>query len=203
MKDGATTPGDNVINSHVPNGNMFRRFRRGRRFRARPRFRTKPNIVRNHFQNDITGVVTGTETLNTVATGVDDASNRSTHVPDGSTITSIHITGECTSIPATATKFQHILFYRPGGTTISATPITDWFVTTDPLPNAAILIRRHKLYGPVTDSKASSDFTRHRFRLRWRGRILVHDGDDFIWSVLQDSGGNLAFNARVSISYRA
>lgn len=178
-------------------------FRARRRFRGRGfrRFvRAKRTI--NHFENDITAVVSGTETLTTIATGVDDTSNRSTHIPDGARLVFLSVRGECTTIPAATTKFTHCLIHRAGGLTISATPIASYFSTTDPLPGDAIMARKQMLAGPRVDTKAASDFTRHTFLLRWKGNILVRDGDDFIWDVLQNSGGNLNFNARVTLVYR-
>lgn len=99
------------------------------------------------------------------------------------------------------TKFQAILWRRPGGHALS-TPIASYFNTTDPLTEAALEIRRFKLHGPLTITKAANDFTAMRATLRWRGNIKVRDGDDFLLTVLQSSGGNLDFQTNVLVGFK-
>jgi len=151
----------------------------------------------NHWQDDasLLDVASGTHTNLTVAVGIDDASNRSTHVPDGSILKSIKVRFQCTTIPAAITKFQFILWRRPGGDA-TTDPITNYFSTTDPAAQSMMSIRRFKLRGPFTVLKPASDFTAFRGSVSWRGNLKIRDGDDVFLTVLQDSGGTLDFTAQ-------
>lgn len=186
---------------------MFRRRRfggfRARRRRGRGSRRIPVMRTINHYEDDtsLATVATATETTMTIGVGVDDVSNRSTHIPDGSILRRISCMLRCTSIPTAATKFQAILWRRPGGHALS-TPISNYFSTTDPLPEAALEIRRFKLHGPITVTKAASDFTTFKVFLRWRGMLRIRDGDDILVTVLQNSGGNLAFHSNNLLQYQ-
>lgn len=178
------------------------RRRRGRRFgytrsrRKGMRVMLRPTV--NHWEDDssLSAVATATETSMTVATGIDDATNRSTHIPDGSILKAVRVSLQCNTIPAAVTKFQVILWRRPGGDA-TTNPITNYFATTDPATQSMMNIRRFKLRGPFTTNKAASDFTAYRTTLKWRGNLKIRDGDDIIATILHDAGGNLAFKSQL------
>lgn len=156
----------------------------------------------NHWEDDssLSAVATATETNATIAVGVDDASNRSTHVPDGSILKSVSVRLQCTTIPAAVTKFQIILWRRPAADG-TATPIAHWFSSTDPATQEHMSIRRFKLAGPFTSVKAASDFTAWKGRLFWRGNLKMRDGDDIFATILHDAGGNLAFKMQCATKF--
>lgn len=156
----------------------------------------------NHWQDDASfvDVANATETSMTVVTGIDDAANRSTHVPDGSILKAIRCSVQCTTIPAAITKFQVILWRRPGGDATTS-PITNYFSTTDPATQSMMNIRRFKLRGPFTTLKASSDFTAWRRTISWKGNLKIRDGDDILLTILQDSGGTLDFVSQNQIVF--
>lgn len=132
----------------------------------------------------------------TLATGIDDASNRSTHIPDGSILRSVRVGWQCTTIPAAVTKFQTILWRRPGGDATTS-PITNYFLSTDPATQGMMSIRRFKLAGPFTRLKAANDFTAQKGFLSWKGNLKIRDGDDILATILHDAGGNLAFRTQI------
>ena len=169
----------------------------GTRRRRRFGFRSS-KATQNHYETTLTHTA-ATELQTTLATGVDDASNRSSHIPDGAILRRVVVIAQGTTIPAATQKFQSMLFYRPGGLTVSSTAIADYFATTDPLTAQMIQVRRYKLRGPFTQTKAASDFTPTRIKLSWKGRIRWRDGDDLILATLSEV--NYTMNAQVYLTY--
>lgn len=153
---------------------IFRARRRGGRSFGRRR-RAKPTI--NHYESTITQTTGGTEQSNTAITGVDDVSNRSTHVPDGAIITKVDVRLRCQDIQPGDHKA--LLFLSPGGLGIT-TPIASYYSVTDPLPEDAILIRRYKLNGPYVRRQVTGANQPITFHLKWKGRIRYRDGDDIV-----------------------
>lgn len=172
---------------------MFRARRRGgRRFGRR---RAKPTI--NHYESVITTTTGGTEQSNTLLTGVDDVSNRSSQVPDGAIATSLSCRLHCTSLQAG--EYTAMLFLQPGGLGI-ATPIASWYSTTDPLPEDAILIRKYKLRGPIVRQQITESSFPMTFNLRWRGRLRIRDGDDLVLQTNFPNTGQTT-NAQITLAY--
>lgn len=168
--------------------------RRGRRVRG---------LTINHFEDDTTfaAVATATETTLTVATGVDDASNRSTHVPDGAWLKSIKVNLQAGEISSTQMKLQGILWRRPGGDA-TTNPITNYYATTDPATQSMMNVRRFKLRGPFTVAKAANDITPPKMSFRWRGNLKMRDGDDILLTILHNAGANRSFTTQVFTSFR-
>lgn len=160
----------NLINGIALIGIMFRRRsfrvrRRGGRSFGRKR-RAKPTI--NHYESVITTGTGGTEQSNTLATGVDDVTTRSSAVPDGALLTKLTCRLQCDSLQAG--QYKAMLFLQPGGLGI-ATPLASWYVSTDPLPEDAILIRKYKLVGPIVRQQITETSFPMTFNLKWKGRI--------------------------------
>lgn len=136
-----------------------------------------------------------------VALGIDDASNRSTHVPDGRYLKMVKSTVWCTTIPGALTNYTLMMWRRPGGENL-ATPIASYFSATDPITEDAMNARRFKMAGPFRTLKANGEVTAYKKTIVWRGNMKIRDGDDVFVTVLQDSGGNLNFQARNTVVYR-
>lgn len=174
----------------------------GRRFmfRARRRrfFRRRQTLTRNHFQTDFSQTTGGTAQNGTVATTVDDASNRSTHIPDGAILKYIIVEGQCETV--NAGKYEFGLFRQPGGITLSADLVTDYYATTDPITTAMRNARVFKLAGPRVVLQASAAIAPIRFILKWKGRLKMRDGDDILLSHNMPATNQVA-DCRISIGF--
>lgn len=151
------------------------------------RFILKPSQkTTNHYDTTFATGTPGTETLTALFVGVDDMANRAGNIPEGATLTRLKIELLNYSDPVPLGKVQSLMFWRPGGTAI-ATPIANWFSQTDPLPQAAIDIRR-QILGRVLTSMNTSDAIQQRRHVHfWRGKKLIRDGDDVIVATLGDA----------------
>lgn len=169
---------------------MYRARRTFRRFRRRgpKQFRTV-----NHFETDITQTAGGTEQQTVILTGVDDAANRSSNIPEGSLLRKIIVAGMCETV--NAGKYQFYLGHRPGGETL-VDPIASYFSTTDPLTQAAIKARKYRLAGPKTILQASAAIAPIKVALAWKGALRIRDGDDIIVSTILPAT-NQVFDCRV------
>lgn len=159
------------------------------------RRRAKPTI--NHYESVITTTTGGTEQSNTVATGVDDVGNRSSNVPDGAILTKLNTRLQCDSLQNG--QYKAMLFLSPGGLGIG-TPLASWYVTTDPLPEDAILIRKYKLVGPIVRQQITESSFPMTFNLKWKGRIRWRDGDDLILQTNFPNTGQTT-NAQTTLVY--
>lgn len=165
--------------------------RRGQSFGGfgRRSMRAKPGIVTvNHYNNSFASAA-GVELLTTGFTGVDDATNRSTHIPEGAIVTSVKVKQWMYTDPPALGLHRALLMFRPAAQVI-ATPITFWFTTTDPLEEEAIEIRRQKRAprnGISTHINTTGAQTARGHTLFWKGRQMMREGDDWIVVNLDDT----------------
>lgn len=178
---------------------MARFLRRMRRFRMPMRGRRRrPSITRNHFELDVTQTTGGTAQNTTVATGVDDTSNRSTHIPDGAILKYIIVEAQCETV--NAGKYSFGLWRQPGGISLSTDLTNDYYTTTDPITTAMRNARVFKLAGPKTIVQASAAVAPVRIFLKWRGSIKWRDGDDVLFATNMPATNQVA-DCRIAIGF--
>lgn len=163
--------------------------------------RFKPAIHQVNHCEITTSTTGGTELNTTVFVGIDALANRGTNIPEGAVLTWVKVELWATDATPVAGKHQCMLTYRPGGEAFTTTsPITSWFLTTDPLTEDAIAVRRLKLgRGPHTTVTVTGASGPPHFICFWRGRKLIHDGDDVVLSQLD--AGSTAWTATCEARY--
>lgn len=164
-------------------GQSFGGFGRRSFMRAKPAIKTT-----NHYNNSFASAA-GTELQTTAFTGIDDATNRSTHIPEGAIVTSIQVKQLMYTDPPALGLHRAMLFFRPAAMAIS-NPISAWFDATDPLTEDAIHIRQQKR-APRRGISAHINTTGAQMSrghsLIWRGRQMMRDGDDWVIVNLDDT----------------
>lgn len=175
---------------------MARFFRR--RFRGR-RMRNVAHVTytRNHFLQDFTQTTGGTEQQTTIATGVDDVSNRSTHIPDGSKLCRIALIGQAETVNAGGYTFA---IFRVPGTETLTTPLANFFASTDPMTAETIKARKFRLAGPFRFIQPSAAVSPVRVNLKWKGRLTMRDGDDIVLAHNMPAT-NQVLDARIYTTY--
>lgn len=144
---------------------------------------------RNHFEVSFL-TVGGTETETTIASGTDDVVNRSTSFPTGAIMTRISCRLWAIDTAAVTGKHQCAMFYQAGAENQSSM-IAAWFSTTNPIIETNVDARRNILSKHVSTNYVVSGQTEPlRFHCFWKGRKLIHDGDDILLCSLDTTATN-------------
>lgn len=156
------------------------------RFGSRFRRNFKPGLrTTNHCETSFS-TTGGTELQTAVFTSVSGPSNRGAHIPEGSVLKSVFIDLFSTDNTPVTGKHQCMLIKRPGATVFTTGPITNWFLTTDPITEEMIDVRRYAMerHGVSTRYTVTPAVEPLRFRCSWRGNWQLRDGDDVVLSLL-------------------
>lgn len=155
-------------------------------------------LTRNHYETTLDITAADTTTDFTIATGVDDVSNRSTHIPDGAVLKYIRVIIRYPSL--TAGTYRAAMWRRPGAETAPTDFIASWLDTTDPITANAIRARRFKMRGPKQTVQVAGAANPITTTLNWKGAMKIRDGDDIILS-LRAPAANIDPNVYVSLGY--
>lgn len=135
-------------------------------------------FTRNQYETTVDTTTGGTAQDTTILTGVDDASNRSSHIPDGSILHSVVVIAYARQVSAGMHRLA--MWRRPGTETSPTDFLSSYFDSSDPMTAAAIRARSFKLAGPRTQVQVSGALTPVKMVLKWRGKLRMRDGDDII-----------------------
>jgi len=155
--------------------------------------------TKNHYEANFNLGIATTDQIFTLATGVDAATNRSTHIPNGATLRAVTVTLAGTTL--VAGKHQCLLYFEPGGSGAIATPITSYWSGTDPLPEDSIDIRRNMMGRVDTVQKVTGALTPIQMRCVWRGRKLIRQDDVINLCLIKNSVSTLAYDAQIWLTF--
>lgn len=153
------------------------------------------SVTKNHFQMTF-ATTGGTELQTAVATGIDAPNDRGIDVPENSILRSVLVNLSADAI--VVGKHQCLLIRRPGASAL-ASPITNFFATTDPATEDMIEVRRQAMGTVHTKHSVAGGFEPVRFSCRWKGAMKMYDGDD-VMLVLLD-GTSTTYDAQVWLTF--
>lgn len=134
---------------------------------------------RNHYEIGFT-TVAATELQTALLTGTDDVVNRSTSFPTGAILTRLVVRIWGTAGTPVGGKHECMILYQAGASDY-ATPIASWYSTTNPIAEENQQVRANNLERGVkrivTITGASGA---PRLTCFFRGKKLIHDGDDIL-----------------------
>lgn len=111
---------------------------------------------------------------------MDAPNDRGPDIKDGAVLTRLAIKVVAQSVAAG--EYTFMLMRRPGGMAFSAEPVTGYFATNDPATQGMIEARKFKLAGPFQQRQVTGALVPIIFKLHWRGRLKMRDGDDIVLS---------------------
>lgn len=152
-------------------------------------------VVKNHYETTMVHGGAGSQTT-VVAVAVDDVTNRSTHVQNGSVLKKVVV--EIAPQTLTAGKYQCLMWKQLGGVAV-ADPIASYFSSTDPITEDAVLMRRNLMGRVETRRVFATAVVPLGFTCKWRGNTLMRDGDAI--DITIGSNVALTFDIRVWITY--
>lgn len=176
-----------------------RSFRRRRRYGGAFTRRSKPGLMTTNHCEMTTVTTGGVELQTAVFTSTSSPSNRGATIPEGSILKKVVIRLWATDATPVTGKHQCFLVKRPGATVFTTGPITNWYLTTDPVTEEMIDVRRYAMskrpHTLVTITGASGP---PRMTCFWKGNWPMRDGDDVVLAQLDASATNWTLECHAS-----